>query len=256
MDNMTEPVSEWVGTPNYHATRDDRSIIAIVNHITAGSYPGCLSWLQNPTSQASAHYLVTRDGQILQLVKEGDTAWHAGIVNHQNWSLYDGTNPNRYTIGIEHEGMPEDGLTEEQYQATLALHKYLVAKYGLVINRDTIIGHYRIDSVNRPNCPGPEFPWERLFKDLQEGEIKVEHAIVYFTDRDFSSARIVSDKLGGCAMFCRNGDNSKIHPDAKTAKHLVMIGGSEYHDHPNVTNRCGAGAPETAILAAQYAQTL
>ncbi|MHB1651685.1 MAG: DUF1906 domain-containing protein [Desulfitobacteriaceae bacterium] len=83
-----------------------------------------------------------------------------------------------------------------------------------------------------------------------------KHAIIYFTDRDFSSARIVSDRLGGCGMFCRNADNSFIHPDAKAAEHLVMIGGAEYHDHPNVTNCCGAGAPETAIVAARYAQTL
>jgi len=85
---------------------------------------------------------------------------------------------------------------------------------------------------------------------------KLEHAVIYFSDRDFSLARMVSDKLGGCAMFCRNGNNANIHKDAKAAKHLVVIGGAEVTDHTNVKNCCGAGAPETAILAAQYAQTL
>ncbi|WP_434512578.1 hypothetical protein [Desulfitobacterium sp. AusDCA] len=92
---------------------------------------------------------------------------------------------------------------------------------------------------------------------LWKGEEEVlEHAVVYFTDRDFSGARIISDKLGGCAIFCRNGDNSRIHLSAKSAKHLVMVGGVPVSDHPNVTNCCGSGAPETAILSAQYAQTL
>jgi N-acetyl-anhydromuramyl-L-alanine amidase AmpD len=164
---MNQVKIEWVGTKNFSEGRGGRKIIAIVNHITAGLMPGCLSWLQNPKAQASAHYLVTRDGRILQLVKDGDTAWHAGIVNKPNWKLYDGTNPNRYTIGIEHEGFPNEPLTEIQYQATLWLHRQLVAKHGIPVDNDHIIGHYRIDSIRRPNCPGPKFPWDRLFEDLK-----------------------------------------------------------------------------------------
>jgi Negative regulator of beta-lactamase expression len=162
----------WNPSPNYSAGRKGRVPIAIVNHITAGAFPGCRSWLCNPQSQASAHCLINRLGEIYQLVKDEDTAWHAGIVNHPDWSLYDGANPNRYTLGIEHEGF--DGtLTEAQYQAILALHKLWIAKFNLQVSTDTIIGHYRIDSVNRPNCPGPNFPWQRLFSDLQRQQVNI-----------------------------------------------------------------------------------
>lgn len=155
----------WSPSPNYSVGRSGRVPIAIVNHITAGAFPGCLQWLQNPQAQASAHYLVNRAGAIYQLVKDEDTAWHAGIINHPNWNLYDGTNPNRYTLGIEHEGF--DGtLTENQYQATFWLHQQLIAKWKIAVTTNGIIGHYRIDSVNRPNCPGPNFPWQRLLADL------------------------------------------------------------------------------------------
>lgn len=129
--------------------------------------------MQNPKAQASAHYLVTRSGEIYQLVKDEYAAWHAGWVDKPSWSLYDGTNPNRYTIGIEHEGYPDEELTEVQYQATLQLHKELINKYSIPIDTEHIIGHYRIDSVNRPNCPGPKFPWDRLFDDLRMGVIDV-----------------------------------------------------------------------------------
>ena len=159
------PVEEWLPSPNF-GSRNGRRIIAIINHSTSGGFPGCLSWLQNPISKSSAHYLVTRSGRIIQLVKEGNSAYHAGIRNQTHWSLYDGTNPNSYTIGIEHEGF-DGSLTEEQYQATLFLHKELTSKYLIPIDSEHIIGHYRIDSVNRPNCPGPGFPWERLFNDLK-----------------------------------------------------------------------------------------
>lgn len=159
---------KWSSSPNFRAGRRKRKPLAIVNHITAGLMPGTLGWLKNPAAQASAHYLVTKDGRIFQLVKDEDTAWHAGIVNRPNWSIYDGTNPNKYTIGIEHEGFDGD-LTEAQYQATLKLHRQLIAKWGIPIDQEHIIGHYRIDSVNRPNCPGPKFPWQRLFSDLKGG---------------------------------------------------------------------------------------
>lgn len=162
---------EWAASPNFSKGRNGKKIIAIVNHITAGAFPGCLSWMRNPQAKASAHYLITRQGKIYQMVRDEDTSWHAGMVNKPNWSLYDGTNPNRYTIGIEHECLSGGLLTEAQYKATVELHKMLIAKYNIPIDKDHIIGHYRIDSVNRPNCPGPSFPWGRLFSDLKGGEV-------------------------------------------------------------------------------------
>lgn len=151
-------------SPNYWYGNYGR--LAIVDHITAGNMPGCLSWLQNPISKASAHYLVTQAGEIYSLVDETNSAWHAGTVNKPTWSLYDGTNPNRLTIGIEHEGWDGE-LTEAQYQATLWLHRQIIDRWDIPVDTEHIIGHYRIDSVNRANCPGPNFPWERLFKDLK-----------------------------------------------------------------------------------------
>ena len=161
----------WVGTPNYREGRRGYKPIAIVSHQTAGRYPGCKSWMMNPKAQASAHYLINRAGEIFQLVKEKDTAWHVGIANKPTWTLYNGINPNYYTLGIEHECYPDVGgdgnLTELQYQATLFLHKQLIEKYNIPIDREHLIGHYQIDSVNRSNCPGKNFPWSRLISDLK-----------------------------------------------------------------------------------------
>ncbi len=87
------------------------------------------------------------------------------------------------------------------------------------------------------------------------GNEVLKHAVIYFTAKDFSSALMVADKLGGCATFCRNGV-ATIHEEAKSAEHLVVVGGPECTDRSNVNNCCGLGAPETAIKAAQYVQTL
>lgn len=190
----------WSPSPNF-SSRKGRVPTAIVNHITAGNFPGCLSWMKNPAAQASANYLVTRAGEIYQLVKDEDASWHAGIVNKPNWSLYDGTNPNRYTIGIEHENLGGGQLTEAQYQATLVLHKQLIAKYKISVDADHIIGHYRIDSVNRPNCPGPNFPWERLFTDLKLPTVNIQvngqvvHGIIV-EKRSYAPIRVIAQILG------------------------------------------------------------
>ena len=163
---------QWMKSPNYMSGRAGRKIVAIVNHITAGTFPGCLTWLCNPAAQASAHYLITRTGEIWQMVRESDTAWHAGIVKKPTWKLYNGTNPNRYTIGIEHECISGGALTEAQYQGTLQLQRELCAKYSIPIDRNHIIGHYEINPIDRPGCPGKDFPWVRLMADLKKKEVE------------------------------------------------------------------------------------
>jgi len=84
----------------------------------------------------------------------------------------------------------------------------------------------------------------------------MEHAIFYFTERDFSVARMISAKLKDCALYCRNGINANIHKDIKFIKHPIFIGGSEYHINPNTTNCCGEHDYDTFILASNYAKTL
>lgn len=156
-------------SPNFTKGRKNvvnKKVIAIVEHITAGLMPGCLSWMCNPKAKASAHFLVAKDGKVYQLVNVADTAWTCGLAVKPIWSRYDGSNPNYYTINIEHECISGGELTEEQYQSTLALHRLLIDQFDLLVNRDTLVGHGRIDTVNRPNDPGDRFPWDRLFKDL------------------------------------------------------------------------------------------
>lgn len=164
----------WRGSPNYglpRGTKGRRSyqVIAIVDHIMEGSLEGTAAWFNNKDSGASAHFGIGKKGEIHQYVSLNDVAWHAGKVNNPSWSLLiSGLNPNYYTIGIEHEGFSGNPMPEAQFQATLALHKMLIEEFHLEISEDTIIGHYRIDSLNKGNCPGEGFPWARLLSELKE----------------------------------------------------------------------------------------
>jgi len=166
---------KWIGSPNYGYPRGTKGRkgyrpIAIVYHIMDGTLKGTDSWFRNPNAKASAHYGIGRNGEIHQYVKEEDAAWHAGAVRKPSWSLlkdYPHVNPNLITIGIEHEGKPGEPFTEEMFQATLALTREIIKRWNIPVDDEHLIGHYRIDSVNRPNDPGPTFPWERLFRELK-----------------------------------------------------------------------------------------
>lgn len=254
---MNKPDMTRIWSPNHSAASKRQKTIAIVNHIMSGTLAGTDSWFQNPASKVSSHFGVGKNGDIHQYVDLDCPAWANGEAKEPDWILLkDGVNPNYYTVSIEHEGESGDVMPEKQYQATLALHRWLIEILGIPVSRDNIIGHYRIDSVNKANCPGTGFPWERLFRDLEgEEEDVMKEAIAYWTLKDFSSAEQIAARLGNCGMFCRNA-NPALHPDAKAAKHLIVVGGPEVTDHPNVTNKCGFDGPATAILAAQYAQTL
>lgn len=210
---------EWAASPNFTPGRSGRKPIAVVDHITAGLMPGTLSWLQNPAAKASAHYLVTKAGQVFQLVKDEDTAWHAGIVNKPLWTLYDGTNPNYYTLGIEHEALAGESLTEKQYQATLWLHQQLISKWNIPIDRNHIIGHYYLDSINRRNDPGPNFPWDRLFAGLSSDQskiyIKVGDTVISGTlieNRAYGPVRDLAQALGSEVSWDSNTNTVLVEP--------------------------------------------
>src|SRR5947209_19366111 len=82
---------------------------AIVIHIAVGRLHSVVAQFNDPNSTVSAHYCVGKNNEIHQYVEETDTAFHAGIVVNPAWPLLKpGVNPNFYTIGIEHEGLPDD----------------------------------------------------------------------------------------------------------------------------------------------------
>ncbi len=132
------PGAIWRPSPNFNA-RPVQPPDMIVLHATAGSLEATLSWFERPTSEASAHYVVAKDGTVFQMVREADRAWHAGQ------SFWKGrTDINDYSIGIEMVNR-NDGLDpwpEEQVEAVLELCRYLVAKYG--ITRDNVVTHHWI----------------------------------------------------------------------------------------------------------------
>lgn len=98
-------------TPNrYHAGDTTRNVQAykahliepvegIIFHYTAsGDTKRTVDWLCSPASQASAHFVLGRDGELWQLASLAERTWHAGGATSQ---FLGKRNVNGRTIGIE-----------------------------------------------------------------------------------------------------------------------------------------------------------
>ncbi|MDO8469566.1 MAG: peptidoglycan recognition family protein [bacterium] len=140
-------------SPNFWAGRKGYRPEGVVIHIMDGTLVGTDSWFANPASLVSSHYGIGRTGEVHQYVKEEDTAWHAGRVDAAVWKLIKpNINPNLYTVGIEHEGKPDDIWTDAMKQSSAELIREICQRWQIPIDRNHIVGHFEIFS-KKPNCP-------------------------------------------------------------------------------------------------------
>jgi AmpD protein len=102
--------------------------------------------------RVSAHFLIRRDGLLLQFVSCSQRAWHAGA---SCWNSRERCND--FSIGIELEGCDELPFEDAQYVRLVALVESLRALYPI----EAIVGHSDI-APGRKTDPGPFFDWRRL----------------------------------------------------------------------------------------------
>ena len=102
-------------------------------------------------TKVSAHFLIRRDGALLQFVPCGARAWHAGESSWKGRARC-----NDFSIGVELEGTGEAPFTDAQYGRLAMLTRALQARYPI---RD-IVGHSDV-APGRKGDPGPQFDWAR-----------------------------------------------------------------------------------------------
>ncbi|MGE5708477.1 MAG: N-acetylmuramoyl-L-alanine amidase, partial [Bacteroidota bacterium] len=118
---IQKPSVIWMSSPNYGSRPGgEGDISAIVLHHTAGgsSAQNIGSYFQNPEAEVSAHYTIGKDGAIVQSVKDGKRAWHAGESSFQGRG-----DVNDFSLGIElvNDGNGSDPFTDAQYNALIDL---------------------------------------------------------------------------------------------------------------------------------------
>ena len=155
----------WKGARHFTAGRGGYRPTAVVIHIAEGTAASVDSWFQDPRSNVSAHYLVTKTGALHQYVKEEDTAYHAGRVLRPTWAglVKDAgktVNPNKYTIGVEHEGDGNDPWTDLMYERSARLLAEIHARWSIPLDRAFVVGHREIYAEK--SCPGGAVDLDRL----------------------------------------------------------------------------------------------
>jgi AmpD protein len=106
--------------------------------------------------RVSAHFLVRRDGALVQFVPCAKRAWHAGV------SAWRGRERcNDFSIGIEVEGTDESPFEPIQYASLAALTRALRSAYPIA----DIVGHSDV-APGRKTDPGAHFDWGRFRASL------------------------------------------------------------------------------------------
>lgn len=161
----------WVpADPSNYSAADrahDYPIDMIVIHDIEGSYGSAIQEFQTPNYAASAHYVVSYGGDVTQMVREKDIAWHAG-----NWDY------NTRAIGIEHEGFAwTPGLyTPAEYSASAMIAASICSRWGVQLDRTHVIGHNEVPDPNNPGLyggsdhhtdPGPYWDWNSYMQQAQ-----------------------------------------------------------------------------------------
>lgn len=156
------PIHRLALSPNCDDRPKGITIDAIVLHSTViNSLQECIDHFMKPASRVSAHFVVDRDGTIVQCVETEKRAWHAGV------SVLEGVDQvNNFSIGIEMVNLNdgEDPYPDEQYKAVASLIKYLRTKYTIADQR--IVSHYEIALPKGRKSDPAGFSFDRLYREI------------------------------------------------------------------------------------------
>jgi len=164
------PLARYIESPNCDERPDNTAITLAVVHgisLPPGGFggPGIVELFTNRLDanahpyyasianlRVSAHFVIRRDGELLQFVSCDKRAWHAG---ESSWHGRERCND--FSIGIELEGADTIAYTPLQYRTLARLLKALYRRYRF----RHVVGHSDI-APGRKTDPGPAFDWHRL----------------------------------------------------------------------------------------------
>ena len=161
--------ARWVPSPHCDARPDEAEISLVVIHnisLPPGEFGGPhiddlflgrLDAQAHPyfasiaAMRVSSHFLVRRDGELVQYVPTELRAWHAGA---SQWKGRERCND--FSIGIELEGADDQPFEDAQYATLAELTRALRERYGEL----DLAGHSDV-APGRKTDPGPCFDWAR-----------------------------------------------------------------------------------------------
>ena len=151
--------TDW-SSPNFGSRHDTPVSILVLHYTAMADAQATLELFSKTESQVSAHYFITKEGIIHQLVDENDRAWHAGV---SHWAGVADVNSSSIGIELDNVGLNEAGEFVAYDERLLASLFPLVADIcgRHAIKPQNVVGHSDV-APERKQDPGNMFPWQRL----------------------------------------------------------------------------------------------
>ena len=199
-------------SPNFDIKkRLKNSIKFLIIHYTGMKKESeAISRLLDFNSKVSCHYFIKNNGNIIRMVPDSYTAWHAG---KSKWKKF--VSLNKHSIGIEIHNPGHDhgykSFSQKQVKSLLSLVKDLKKKFN--IDKKNILGHSDI-APDRKKDPGEKFPWSILAKNniiswhsLNLNELKKSRKVRINKKLEQSFIKNLY-KIGYCKIFNLNAEKS------------------------------------------------
>ncbi len=143
--------AHWVGAIHFNLRKPN---YVIIHHTAQDSLQQTLHTFTVPHTQVSSHYVIGRDGEIVQMLNDYVRGWHAGAGK---WGSV--TDLNSVSLGIELDNNGSEPFSEAQIHSLLNLLDTLKGKYN--IPTANFIAHSDIAPTRKVD-PSAFFPWKRL----------------------------------------------------------------------------------------------
>lgn len=183
------------GTPNHGGSMYQHR--GVVIHIAQGSYSGTIAWQMNPDAEVSSHFIVSKGGEITQMLDTDVIAWTQGSGNG-------------YWISVENEGYTPDELTPAQVDANAAIFAKSVQVYGHAMQVTNTpegygLGHHSMGAEcgydwGHSECPGGNIKAQKptIVDIAKEGDVSAKDVWGYDVNNDPKASYSAQGALWVC----------------------------------------------------------
>ena len=149
---------DYLPSPNVDDRPEGSTVTCLVLHSTVEpTTEGTIGIFLNPAKRVSAHFVVGKDGRVVQMVPVEKRAWHAGI------SLLEGVRSvNDCSVGIEMVNLNDgkDPYTDMQVHAVAGILRFLRSRYSIPDSR--VVSHAQVALPQGRKSDPVGFDFERF----------------------------------------------------------------------------------------------
>tara|TARA_X000000950_G_scaffold274328_1_gene359240 strand:- start:65 stop:811 length:747 start_codon:yes stop_codon:yes gene_type:complete len=212
-------------SPNYNSRNNSKIQLIIIHYTALKNTLDAISYLCKKEKKVSAHYLISQNGSVYNLVVDKFRAWHAGQAFWQ-----DNSDINSISIGIELDYNPFGKNNIFSIKMITSLKKLIIQlQKNYKINKNSILAHSDIAPFRKKD-PGKDFPWKSLsssmivssFKNITNSEIKIIEE--WFNKHNFQSKK----QIIILALSLIGYDTREVYKNPRLYKKLLRAYGIRY----------------------------